>query len=100
MINAGNISTTTLPALSNSSAVNLCTVPPGPGTVLITNNCGATVYIAVGATATTSDGFAIATGTSVTIPTYAGSKGGTVSVIAGTAPTASAPLSWLISTGS
>jgi hypothetical protein len=73
-------------------------VPPGVGAVVISNNSGATVYIAAGATATTTYGFAIPTGAPpVTIPTYPGSRGTVLSIIAGSAPTAGAPVSWLIS---
>lgn len=96
-INGGNVSSTTTPALTNASAINLCTVPPGVCSVIIRNDSGATVYITAGVTATTSNGFGVATGASITIPMYAGSRGTTLSVIAGTAPTAGSPLSWLIS---
>jgi hypothetical protein len=97
MINGGSLSTTSLPALSNSTAAVLCTVPPGVGTVIISNNSGATVYITAGATATVTNGFAIATGGApIHIPLYPGSKGTTLSVLAATAPTAGLPVSWLI----
>lgn len=97
-INGGTLSSTSNPALSNSSAAQLCVVPPGVGAVVISNNSGATVYVTAGKTATTANGFAIPTGAPpVTIPTFAGSAGTTLSVIAGTAPTAGAPVSWLIS---
>jgi hypothetical protein len=97
-INGGSLSSTSTPALSNSTAATLCQVPPGVGVVIISNNSGATVYVTAGVTATTTNGFAIPTGAPpVTIPTYPGSKGTALSVIAGTAPTASAPVSWLIS---
>lgn len=99
MINGGSLSSTSTPALSNTTAATLCVVPPGVGTVIITNNCGQTVYIAAGVTATTANGFAIPTGGApVSIPMYPGSKGTTLSVLAGAAPTAGAPVSWLIST--
>jgi hypothetical protein len=98
-INGGTLSTTSSPALSNSSAVTLCTVPPGVGAVVISNNCGQTVYVTAGKTATTTNGFAIPNGAPpVTIPLFTGSAGTTFSVIAAAAPTASAPVSWLIST--
>lgn len=98
-INGGTLSSTSTPALSNASAVQLCVVPPGVGTVILSNNSGATVYVAANVTATTTNGFAIPTGAPpVMIPVYPGSKGATLSVIAGTAPTAGAPVSWLIST--
>ena len=99
MIASGALSTTSLPALSNTTAATLCEVPPGAGAVVITNNCGATVYIAAGVTATTANGLAIPTGAPpVTIPLFPGSRGTTLSIIAGAAPTAGAPVSWLIST--
>jgi hypothetical protein len=97
-ISSGTLSSTSSPALSNASAVTLCTVPPGEATVIISNNSGATVYVAAGVTATTANGFAIPTGAPpVPIPTYPTSTGTTLSIIAGTAPTAGAPVSWLIS---
>ena len=99
MINGGSISSTSLPALSAVTAATLCVVPPGVGTVIISNNCGQTVYITAGATATTANGFAIPNAAPpVAIPMYPGSKGTTLSVLAGTAPTAGAPVSWLITT--
>lgn len=99
-ISGGTISSTSSPALSNAAAVTLCTVPPGVGTLIISNNCGQIVYVTIGATATTTNGFAIPNGAPpVQVPLYPGSKGGTVSVIAAAAPTASAPVSWLFSSG-
>jgi hypothetical protein len=99
MILGGTISSTSLPALSASTAATLCTVPPGVGTVIISNNCGQTIYVTAGVTATVTNGFAIPNAAPpVEIPLYPGSKGTTLSVLAGTAPTAGAPVSWLIST--
>lgn len=99
MIEGGTLSNTSLPALSNSTAATLCTVPPGVCTVIISNNCGQTVYITAGKTATTTNGFAIPNNAPpVAIPMYPGSTGTTLSIIAGAAPTAGAPVSWLIST--
>jgi hypothetical protein len=96
MINGGSLTSTSLPALSNSTAAQLCVIPPGVGTVIISNNCGQIVYVTAGATATTTNGFAIPSGAPpVSIPTYPGSKGTTLSVIAAAAPTG--PVSWLIS---
>lgn len=98
-INGGSLSSTSAPALSSGAAAQLCVVPPGVGTVLISNNSGATVYVTAGKTATTANGFAIPTGAPpVAIPVYPGSQGVALSVIAGTAPTAGAPVSWMIST--
>lgn len=100
MINGGTLSSTSLPALSASTAAQLCVVPPGVNTVIISNNSGATVYITAGKTATTTNGFAIPTGGApVAIPTYPGSAGTALSILAGTSPTAGAPVSWLISSG-
>lgn len=100
MINGGTLSSTSLPALSNSTAAVLCTVPPGVGAVIISNNCGQTVYVTAGKTATATNGFAIPNGAPpVVIPTFPGSAGTTLSVIAGAAPTAGAPVSWLITSG-
>lgn len=100
MISSGTISSTSLPALSNSTAAQLCVVPPGVGTLIISNNCGQTIYVAFGVTATATNGFAIPNAAPpVEIPTYPGSKGTTASVIAGSAPTAGAPVSWLFTSG-
>lgn len=97
-ISSGTLSSTSLPALSNTTAAQLCVVPPGVGTVIISNNCGQTIYVAAGVTATTTNGFAIPNAAPpVEIPVYPGSKGTTLSVIAGAAPTAGAPVSWMIS---
>lgn len=95
MINGGSLSSTSSPALSNTTAAQLCVVPPGVNTVIISNVSGQIVYVTAGATATTSNGFAIANDTVVTIPTQPGSAGTTLSVIAAAAPTG--PVSWLIS---
>lgn len=98
-LNSGTISSTSLPALSNTTAAQLCVVPPGPSTIIISNNCGQTIYVTAGVTATTTNGFAIPNAAPpVEITTYPGSKGTTLSVIAGAAPTAGAPVSWMIST--
>lgn len=95
MINGGSLSGTSTPVLGGT-AVTLCQVPPGDGTVIISNTSGGTVYIAAGVTATAANGFAIPTGAPpVMIPTYPGSKGTTLSVIA--PGTVSGALSWLVS---
>ena len=98
-INGGTISSTSTPALSDSASVQLCTVPPGVGAVVISNNCGQTVYITAGVAATTTNGFAIPNAAPpVTIPMYPGSQGTVLNVIAATSPTSGAPVSWLVST--
>lgn len=98
-INGGSISSTSSPALSDSASVQLCTVPPGVGAVLISNNSGATVYITAGVAATATNGFGIPTGAPpVEIPMFPGSKGTVLNVIAATSPTSGAPVSWLTST--
>lgn len=95
-INSGTLSSSSLPALSNTTAAQLCVVPSGVGTAIISNNCGSIAYVAAGVTATAADGFAIANGTTVSIPMYPGSKGATLSVLTASAPTG--PVSWLITT--
>lgn len=95
-ISSGTLSTSSLPALSNTTAAQLCVVPSGVGTVLISNNAGSIAYVAAGVTATTADGYAIPNGATITIPLYPGSKGTTLSVLTASAPTG--PVSWLIST--
>lgn len=99
-ITGGSISTTSSPALSSASSAQLCTVPAGVGTLVLSNNSGAVVYYAFGSAATTTDGVAIASGgPPIVIQCYPGSKSVVVNVIAATAPTASAPVSWLFSSG-
>jgi hypothetical protein len=94
-INGGSLTSSSTPVLG-STAVTLCQVPPGVGAVVISNNSGGTVYIAAGVTATANNGFAIPTGAPpVTIPTFPGSRGTTLSVIA--PGTVSGALSWLVS---
>lgn len=84
---------------STSSSTPLCTVPPGVGTVVISNTSGATVLVAVG-TATQTNGFAIPTGAPpVTFATYPGSRGAALSVIGATGGTVTGVVSWLISSG-
>jgi hypothetical protein len=96
MINGGTLSSTSLPALSNTTAATLCTVPPGVGSIIISNNCGSIAYIAAGVTASATAGFGIPNSTTVTIPMYPGSKGTTLSILTASAPTG--PVSWLITT--
>ena len=94
-ISSGTLSSTSLPALSNTTAAQLCVVPPGVGTIIISNNAGSIAYVAAGVTATTADGYAIPSGATITIPLYPGSKGTTLSVLTAAAPTG--PVSWMIS---
>jgi len=101
MIDGGSLTGSSLPALSTTVAAQLCTVPPGVGAVVISNTCGATIYVAAGVTASQTgqiNGFAIPTGAPpVTIPTFPGSKGTTLSVIVATGGTISGAVSWLVS---
>lgn len=97
-INGGTVSSTSSPALTNASSIALCVVPPGASTVIISNNCGQIIYVTAGKAATVTNGFAIPNGAPpVEIPLYPGSQGTTLNVIAAAAPTAGAPVSWLIS---
>ena len=82
----------------NGTSTLLVNVPPGVATVVISNVSGATVYVGAGPNpATTTNGFAIPTGAPpVTFPTYPGSTGSQLQVIAGGAVTG--PVSFIIST--
>ena len=75
----------------------LCTIPPGPCTVLISNTSGVTVYVTAGVAATAANGFAIpTTAPPVEIPTYAGSRAVPLNVFTAGSPTG--VVSWMIST--
>lgn len=100
MINAGQLSSSSLPALSTSVSALLCTVPPGPSTVIISNTCGGTVYVTAGVTATSTNGFAIPNNAPpVEFNTYPGSKGTVLNVIVATGTSITGSVSWLISNG-
>lgn len=80
-----------------TSSQNLVFVPPGVGSVTITNVSGVTVYIGTG-TVTTGDGFPIPNNAPpVTFPTYPGSKGAQLTVIGGSG-SITGPVGWLLST--
>lgn len=97
-ITAGQLTSSSLPALSLTVAATLCPVPPGVGTVVVSNNCGGTIFVTAGVAATQTNGFPIPNGAPpVAIPTYPGSKGTTLSVIVATGSTISGPVGWLIS---
>lgn len=99
-INAGQLSSGSLPALSTSTSALLCTVPPGVGTVVVSNTCGGTVYVTAGVAASSTNGFAIPNNAPpVNIPTYPGSKGTTLNVIVATGTSITGSVSWLISSG-
>lgn len=84
---------------NTSSSVPLCTIPPGVGTVVISNTSGATVLVAVG-TATQTNGFAIPTGAPpVAFPSYPGSRGAALGVVGIAGGTVTGVVSWLISSG-
>jgi hypothetical protein len=98
MIDGGSLTGSSLPALSTTVAAQLCTVPPGVGAVVISNTCGATVFVTAGVAATQTNGFAIPNNAPpVTIPTFPGSKGTTLSVIVITAGTINGAVSWFVS---
>lgn len=66
-----------------ATAVKLCDVPPGTGSVTITVAAANTVFVYVGTSSsvTTSNGAAIVGGATVTIPCYPGSQGTTLYAI-------------------
>lgn len=85
---------------STSTSAPLCTIPPGVGTVVISNTSGATVIVAAAATATQTNGITIPTGAPpVTFATYPGSRGAALSIIGATGGTVTSVVSWLISSG-
>lgn len=97
-INGGSIGGSSSPALSASTSAVVCPVPPGVGTVIVSNTSGVTVYLAAGVAATATNGFAIPTGAPpVEIPMYPGSKGTTFNVLAGSG-SITGSVSWLVST--
>lgn len=74
---------TPIPGSVPNTAVKLCDVPPGVGSVTITVAAANTVFVYVGVspTVTVTDGAAIVGGSTVTIPTYPGSHGTTLYAI-------------------
>lgn len=88
-----------IPGLVGTSAVPLCTIPPGVGSVTISVAAANTVFVYVGtaSTVTASNGAAIVGGSSVTIPLYPGSRGTPLYAIASAAST---PVGVFISTSS
>jgi hypothetical protein len=82
-----------------TSAVPLCFVPPGVGSVTITVAAANTVFVYIGTTSnvTTGNGAAVIGGSSVTIPMYPGSQGTQLYAIASAAAT---PVGVFISTAS
>jgi hypothetical protein len=88
-----------IPGSVPNTAVLLCTVPPGVGSVTISVAAANTTFVYVGTTntVTSTNGAAIVGGSSVTIPTYPGSKGTQLWAIGSVAgPT---PVGVFISTG-
>lgn len=104
-ITTGQVSSTSTPALTNSTVIPLCLVLSGPCAVTISNVSGATVYIGPGAAGQAptaaqlvAGGFAIPTGAPpVQLPNLQKSGAAQLYVTAATAPTAGAPVSWAIS---
>lgn len=78
------------------SARTLVVLPPGPATLLLSNaGTSPLAYIGMGSTVSAASGFPLPqTVTPVAIPLYAGSAGGTVSVIASSG---TASVAWLLS---
>lgn len=72
-----------IPGSVPNSAVKLCDVPPGTGSVTITVAAANTtfVYVGTGSGVTTTSGAPIVGGATVTIPCYPGSKGTTLYAI-------------------
>lgn len=104
-IATGQVSSTSAQPLTNTTVVPLCLVPPGPCSVTVSNVSGATVYVGPGAgaqaptaAALAAGGFAIPTGAPpVALPNTQKSGPTQLYVMAATAPTAGAPVSWAIS---
>lgn len=72
-----------IPCSVPATAVKLCDVPPGVGSVTITVAAANTVFVYIGTSSgvTTTNGAAIVGGSSVTIPCYPGSQGTTLYAI-------------------
>lgn len=72
-----------IPGSVPNTAVKLCDVPPGTGSVTITVAAANTTFVYIGTTSgvTTANGAALIGGSSTTIPMYPGSKGTTLYAI-------------------
>lgn len=90
---------TPIPGSVPNTAVKLCDVPPGVGSITITVAAANTTFVYVGtsSTVTATNGAALIGGSSTTIPTFPGSKGTTLYAIGSVAgPT---PVGVFISSG-
>ena len=86
-------------AVVSTASTVLFTMPPGPAVVTVNSGTvsTSTAYIAVGTgAATSSNGYILDPGRTVTYATYQKSPGGTVNAISG--GSSASTLSWIIST--
>jgi hypothetical protein len=71
-------------AIVGTAPTLLCSVPPGPCSVTVTNAATAvTVYLGTGSAVTTTTGAPLPAGQAVTVHGYPGSRGASLYAVAG-----------------
>ena len=78
-----------------TSGTAVCTVPPGPGQVIVTNGGTAVIYVGAGSTVSTTSGVPVPSGGVFSFHLYQGSPGGALRAVTSSG---SATAGFLVST--